>query len=76
VDSDVVDDSPWIIVRGGARRGFEVYDIANNNITNAAFPGNIAFLPRSARWNEEMDERSARRSQETGRHDGPTRSFH
>src|ERR1700739_2773190 len=34
-----------------------------------------AFPPRSARWNEEMDERSARRNQETGCHDGPTRSF-
>ena len=31
--------------------------------------------PRSARWNEEMDERSARRSQETGCHDDPMRSF-
>src|SRR5882724_1917212 len=34
-----------------------------------------AFLPRSARWNEEMDERSARRNHETGCHDGPSRSF-
>jgi transposase len=33
------------------------------------------FLPRSARWNEGMEERSARRSQETGCHHGPMRSF-
>src|SRR6266699_5613696 len=39
------------------------------NLTSTAFP------PRSARWNEEMDERSARRNQETGCHDGPSRSF-
>ena len=30
---------------------------------------------RSARWNEEMDERSARRNHETGCQDGPSRSF-
>ena len=30
----------------------------------------IASPPSSARWNEEMDERSARRNQETGCHDG------
>ena len=34
-----------------------------------------ASPPRSARWNEEMDERSARRNHETGCQDGPTRSF-
>ena len=34
-----------------------------------------SFPPRSARWNEEMDERSARRNHETGCQDGPTRSF-
>src|SRR5437667_247381 len=31
--------------------------------------------PRSARWNEEMDERSARRNQETGCQFGPSRPF-
>src|SRR5262245_54700793 len=35
----------------------------------------IASPPRSARWNEEMDERSARRNHETGCHNGPSRSF-
>src|SRR5262249_27137822 len=30
----------------------------------------IACPPRSARWNEEMDERSARRNQETGCQNG------
>ena len=34
-----------------------------------------ASPPRSARWNEEMDERSARRNQETGCQFGPSRSF-
>jgi hypothetical protein len=33
------------------------------------------FPPRSARWIDEMDERSARRNQETGCQDGPSRSF-
>ena len=37
--------------------------------------GSTASPPRSARWNEEMDERSARRNHETGCHDGPWRSF-
>jgi hypothetical protein len=31
--------------------------------------------PRSVRWNEEMDERSARRNHETGCHNGPLRPF-
>ena len=37
--------------------------------------GSTASPPRSARWNEEMDERSARRNHETGCQDGPSRSF-
>ena len=35
----------------------------------------IASPPRSARWNEEMDDRSARRNHEAGCQDGPSRSF-
>jgi hypothetical protein len=34
----------------------------------------VASPPRSARWNEEMDERSARRNHETGCQNGPPRS--
>ena len=34
-----------------------------------------SFPAESARWNEEMDERSARRNHENGCHDGPWRSF-
>ena len=37
--------------------------------------GSTASPPRSARWNEEMDERSARRNHETGCHNGPLRPF-
>ena len=43
--------------------------------TETEYTISIASPPRSARWNEEMDERSARRNHETGFHDGPTRSF-
>src|SRR5262245_11872792 len=37
--------------------------------------GSTASPPRSARWNEEMDERSARRNRETGCQFGRSRSL-
>src|ERR1700726_3043590 len=59
----------------GGSEGMASRDPAETSERRLSSLVSTAFPPRSARWNEEMDERSARRNQETGCHDGPTRSF-
>jgi hypothetical protein len=36
-------DTTDMLLRSASTGGFEVYDISNNNITNAAFLGNVGL---------------------------------
>jgi hypothetical protein len=51
-------DTTDMLLRNSSTGGFEVYDIANNNITNAAFLGNVAWIGRS--WGSETFRAVAR----------------